>query len=65
MRTLQAAKRSLYQVYVDVYDGLEVSLFCNNSPYAGGEEKVFLVTNNRKYDIPVITVKYYLWDRNT
>lgn len=33
------------------------------SPYAGGEGEVFWVTNKAGYDIPVITVKYSLWDR--
>lgn len=58
----EAAKEA-YQVYVDANDQLEGIVVLQYSPYAGGEGEVFWVTNKAGYDIPVITVKYSLWDR--
>ncbi|MBD8981928.1 MAG: hypothetical protein EGR83_07740 [Bacteroides cellulosilyticus] len=58
----EAAKEA-YQVYVDANDQLEGIIVLQYSPYAGGEGEVFWVTNKAGYDIPVITVKYSLWDR--
>ena len=58
----EAAKEA-YKVYVDANDHLEGIIVLQYSPYAGGEGEVFWVTNKAGYDIPVITVKYSLWDR--
>lgn len=51
-----------YQAYVDANDQLEGIIAMQYSPYAGGEGQIFWVTNKAGYDIPVITVKYSLWN---
>lgn len=52
-----------YQAYVDANDQLEGIVAVQYSPYAGGGGEVFWVTNKAGYDIPVVTVKYSIWDR--
>lgn len=51
-----------YQAYVDANDQLEGIIAMQYSPYAGGEGQILWVTNKAGYDIPVITVKYSLWN---
>ena len=58
-----AASREVYQAFVDTNDRLEGIIALQYSPYAGGGGEVFWVTNKNGYDIPVITVRYSLWDR--
>ena len=58
-----AASREAYQAFVDANDRLEGIIALQYSPYAGGGGEVFWVTNKNGYDIPVITVRYSLWDR--
>ena len=53
-----------YQAYVDANDQLEGIIAVQYTPYAGGEGDVIWITNSEGYDIPVITVKYSLWDFN-
>jgi len=53
-----------YQAYVDANDQLEGIISVQYTPYAGGEGKVVWITNSKGYDIPVITVKYSLWNFN-
>ena len=57
------AAQEAYQAYVDANNRLEGIIALQYSPYAGGEGEIFWVTNKDGYDIPVITVKYSLWDR--
>jgi hypothetical protein len=57
----EAAKEA-YQAYVNANDQLEGIVAIQYTPYAGGEGEVFWVTNQAGYDIPVITVKYSLWN---
>lgn len=57
------AAQEAYQAYVDANDQLEGIVVLQYSPYAGGEGEIFWVTNKAGYDIPVITVKYSLWNR--
>lgn len=57
------AAKEAYQAYVDANDRLEGIIALQYSPYAGGEGDVFWFTNKVGYDIPVITVKYSIWDR--
>lgn len=58
------AAKEAFQAYVDANDQLEGIIALQYSPYAGGEGEVFWVTNQEGYDIPVITVKYSIWDRD-
>lgn len=57
------AAKEAYQAYVDANDRLEGIIALQYSPYAGGEGDIFWFTNKAGYDIPVITVKYSIWDR--
>lgn len=62
-----AAKEG-FQAYVDANDQLEGIVAIQYSPYAGGEGDIIWITNKNGYDIPVVTVKYSLWNfgnRNT
>ncbi len=62
-----AAAMEAYQAYVDANDQLEGIVALQYSPYACGAGEILWVTNKDGYDIPVITVKYSLWnfgDRN-
>lgn len=63
MNVKSAAFREAYQAFVDANDRLEGIIALQYSPYAGGGGEVFWVTNKNGYDIPVITVRYSLWDR--
>ena len=63
MDVKSAASREAYQAFVDANDRLEGIKALQYSPYAGGGGEVFWVTNKNGYDIPVITVRYSLWDR--
>lgn len=57
-----AAAMEAYQAYVDANDQLEGIVALQYSPYAGGAGEILWVTNKAGYDIPVITVKYSLWN---
>ena len=57
-----AAAKEGFQAYVDANDQLEGIVAIQYSPYAGGEGDIIWVTNKKGYDIPVITVKYSLWN---
>lgn len=63
MDVKSAASKEAYQAFVDANDRLEGIIALQYSPYAGGGGEVFWVTNKNGYDIPVITVRYSLWDR--
>lgn len=63
MDVKSVASREAYQAFVDANDRLEGIIALQYSPYAGGGGEVFWVTNKNGYDIPVITVRYSLWDR--
>ncbi|WP_316837241.1 GxGYxYP domain-containing protein [Pedobacter nutrimenti] len=51
-----------YKAFVDANDQLEGIVVMQYSPYAGGNGETYWVTNKQGYDIPVITVKYSLWN---
>jgi hypothetical protein len=62
------ASKEGFQAYIDANDQLEGIVAIQYSPYAGGEGEIMWLTNKKGYDIPVITVKYSLWNfgnRNT
>lgn len=63
MDVKSVASKEAYQAFVDANDRLEGIIALQYSPYAGGGGEVFWVTNKDGYDIPVITVRYSLWDR--
>ena len=63
MDVKSVASKEAYQAFVDANDRLEGIIALQYSPYAGGGGEVFWVTNKNGYDIPVITVRYSLWDR--
>ena len=58
--SLMAPFKSAYENKAN--DQLEGIVALQYSPYAGGEGDVIWVTNKAGYDIPVITVKYSLWN---
>ena len=60
IRSAQA--KEAYQAYVDANDQLTGIVAVQYSPYAGGEGDIIWVTNKNGYDIPVVTVKYSLWN---
>ena len=62
MNVKSEAAKEAFQAYVDANDQLEGIVALQYSPYAGGEGDVIWVTNKAGYDIPVITVKYSLWN---
>lgn len=57
-----AQSKEAFQAYVDANDQLEGIIAVQYSPYAGGEGDIIWVTNSKGYDIPVVTVKYSLWN---
>lgn len=63
MDVKSVVSKEAYQAFVDANDRLEGIIALQYSPYAGGGGEVFWVTNKNGYDIPVITVRYSLWDR--
>jgi len=57
-----AAALAGYQAFVDANDQLEGIVVMQYSPYAGGNGEIFWVKNQQGFDIPVMTVKYSLWN---
>lgn len=52
-----------YQAFVDANDQLEGIVAIQYAPsYAGGGGEILWVTNKRGYDIPVVTVRYSIWN---
>lgn len=56
------ASKEAFQAYVDANDQLEGIVALQYTPYAGGAGDIIWVKNKAGYDIPVITVKYSLWN---
>lgn len=54
-----------YRAYVEANDQLEGIVAIQYSPYAGGGGKLYWFKNKQGYDIPVITVKYSLWNHGS
>jgi hypothetical protein len=57
-----AEAKEAYQAFVDANDQLEGILAYQYTPYAGGAGDIYWVTNRQGYDIPVVTIKYSLWN---
>ncbi|MDR3194056.1 MAG: hypothetical protein LBT76_02025 [Tannerella sp.] len=51
-----------YRLFAEENDQLEGILAYQYTPYAAGAGDIFWVTNKKGYDIPVITIKYSLWN---
>lgn len=56
------ASQEAYQAYIDANDQLQGIISVQYTPYAGGEGEIMWFTNSKGYDIPVVTVKYSIWD---
>lgn len=62
----EAAKEA-YQAYIEANNQLEGIIAIQYAPYAGGEGEIYWFKNSDGYDIPVVTVRYSIWnfgDRN-
>ncbi|MDR1982084.1 MAG: hypothetical protein LBQ39_10790, partial [Tannerellaceae bacterium] len=57
-----AEAKEAYQAFADANDQLEGILAYQYTPYAGGKGDIYWVTNRKGYDIPVLTIKYSLWN---
>lgn len=60
--------KGAYKTYIEANDQLEGVVVIQYSPYAGGEGDIMWFTNSKGYDIPVVTVRYSIWNfgnRNT
>lgn len=52
-----------YQAFVDANDQLEGIVAIQYAPsYAGGAGEILWVTNKQGYDIPIVTVRYSIWN---
>lgn len=51
-----------YQAFVDANDQLEGIVVIQYSPYTGGKGEIRWCTNKQGYDIPVVSVRYTLWN---
>ena len=54
--------REAYQSYINANDQLEGIIALQYTPYAGGKGKIMWFKNTKGYDIPVLTIKYSIWD---
>ena len=51
-----------YQMFAEENDQLIAILGYQYTPYAAGAGDIYWVTNRQGYDIPVVTIKYSLWN---
>lgn len=54
-----------YKAFIEANDQLEGIVVIQYSPYAGGEGNIYWVKNKNGFDIPVITVKYSIWNHGS
>ncbi|SFC79948.1 GxGYxYP domain-containing protein [Algibacter pectinivorans] len=57
-----AKAKEAYKAYIKANNQLEGIIAVQYSPYAGGKGEIYWVTNTDGYDIPIVTVKYSLWN---
>ncbi|UIR57449.1 hypothetical protein LZQ00_06420 [Sphingobacterium sp. SRCM116780] len=57
-----AAAKEGYQAFIDANDQLEGLVVLQYSPYAGGKGEVIWLKNKQGYEIPVISIRYSLWN---
>lgn len=58
------AKRA-YQEFISANNQLEGIVVIGYAPYAGGKGEIMWFTNSDGIDIPVVSVKYSIWNYNT
>ncbi|MDR3184507.1 MAG: hypothetical protein LBT49_03780 [Prevotellaceae bacterium] len=51
-----------FQAFVDANDQLEGIVAVQYSPYAAGRGEIFWMRNKNGFNIPVVTIKYSLWN---
>jgi len=56
------ASKEAYQAFISANDQLEGIVALQYTPYAGGKGDIYWFRNKNGYDIPVITIKYSLWN---
>lgn len=56
------AAMEAYREYIRANDELEAIVAIQYDPYAGGEGEIMWFENSKGYRIPVITVKYAIWN---
>jgi len=54
--------KEAYKAFVEANDQLEGIIALQYTPYAGGAGDIYWFINKNGYDIPVITIKYSLWN---
>lgn len=54
--------KEAYQAFIEANDQLEGIIALQYSPYAGGKGDIYWFTNKKGFHIPVITIKYSLWN---
>jgi len=57
-----AEARAGYQAFIDANDQLEGIIAVQYTPYAGGAGEILWLTNQAGFDIPVVTIRYSLWN---
>ena len=57
-----AAAKEGYQAFIDANDQLEGLVVLQYSPYAGGKGDIIWLKNKQGYEIPVISIRYTLWN---
>ncbi|MFI3333146.1 MAG: hypothetical protein SNG81_09090 [Rikenellaceae bacterium] len=56
------ASQEAYGAYIKANDQLEGIIAMQYTPYAGGQGEIMWFENSRGIDIPVVTIKYSLWN---
>lgn len=56
------AAKEAYAEYIAANDQLEGIVVIQYSPYAGGEGQIMWFENTKGYKIPVVTVRYSIWN---
>lgn len=54
--------KETYQTFIEANDQLEGIIALQYTPYAGGKRDIYWFTNKKGIQIPVITIKYSLWN---
>lgn len=54
--------KEAYQAFIEANDQLEGIIALQYTPYAGGKGDIYWFANKEGYQIPVITIKYSLWN---
>lgn len=57
-----AEAKEAYQYFIKANDQLEGIIVVQYAPYNGGKGEIFWFKNSKGFNIPVITVKYTIWN---